>query len=50
MVYTERETYAWNEYLEACRECVQENYPEVEAWAWARLRRRLRYTPRKEES
>jgi hypothetical protein len=36
------EADAWFEYLEATREHRGPHYREVEPWAWARLRQRLR--------
>ena len=36
------EADAWFEYLEATREQTELRYAEVEPWAWARLRQRLR--------
>ena len=37
------EADAWFEYLEAVREEAQTaRYDEIESWAWARLRQRLR--------
>ena len=36
------EADAWFEYLEATRAQTQARYREVEPWAWARLRQRLR--------
>ena len=29
------------EYLSAIQECTEEQYAEIEPWAWARLQRRL---------
>ena len=36
------EADAWLEYLTSTREASAECYSDVEFWAWARLRRRLR--------
>jgi hypothetical protein len=36
------EADAWFEYLEATRGQTDVRYAEVEPWAWARLRQRLR--------
>ena len=36
------EADAWFEYLEATRGQTEIRYQEVEPWAWARLRQRLR--------
>ena len=36
------EADAWFEYLEATRGQSEARYKEVEPWAWARLRQRLR--------
>ena len=36
------EADAWFEYLEAIRGQTEVRYAEVEPWAWARLRQRLR--------
>jgi hypothetical protein len=36
------EADAWFEYLEATREQSALRYREIEPWAWARLRQRLR--------
>ena len=36
------EADAWFEYLEATRGQLEVRYREVEPWAWARLRQRLR--------
>jgi hypothetical protein len=36
------EADAWFEYLEATRGQTEVRYAEVEPWAWARLRQRLR--------
>jgi hypothetical protein len=36
------EADAWFEYLEATRGQTEIRYGEVEPWAWARLRQRLR--------
>jgi hypothetical protein len=36
------EADAWFEYLEATRGQTEGRYGEVEPWAWARLRQRLR--------
>ena len=36
------EADAWFEYLEATRALSKARYREVEPWAWARLRQRLR--------
>ena len=36
------EADAWFEYLEATRGQLPGRYEEVESWAWARLRQRLR--------
>jgi hypothetical protein len=36
------EADAWFEYLEATRGQSEVRYQEVEPWAWARLRQRLR--------
>ena len=36
------EADAWFEYLEATRGQSERRYGEVEPWAWARLRQRLR--------
>jgi hypothetical protein len=36
------EADAWFEYLEATRGQSELRYREIEAWAWARLRQRLR--------
>jgi hypothetical protein len=36
------EADAWFEYLEATRAQSEVRYREVEPWAWARLRQRLR--------
>ena len=36
------EADAWFEYLEATRGQTETRYREVEPWAWARLRQRLR--------
>lgn len=36
------EADAWFEYLEATRGQSERRYAEVETWAWARLRQRLR--------
>ena len=36
------EADAWFEYLEATRGQTELRYQEVEPWAWARLRQRLR--------
>jgi hypothetical protein len=36
------EADAWFEYLEATRGQSETRYKEVEPWAWARLRQRLR--------
>ena len=36
------EADAWFEYLEATRGQTEARYKEVEPWAWARLRQRLR--------
>ena len=36
------EADAWFEYLEATREQSPLRYKELEPWAWARLRQRLR--------
>jgi hypothetical protein len=36
------EADAWFEYLEATRGQTEVRYGEVEPWAWARLRQRLR--------
>jgi hypothetical protein len=36
------EADAWFEYLEATRGQTAVRYAEVEPWAWARLRQRLR--------
>jgi hypothetical protein len=36
------EADAWFEYLEATRSQTRVRYGEVEPWAWARLRQRLR--------
>ena len=36
------EADAWFEYLEATRGQSEARYGEVEPWAWARLRQRLR--------
>ncbi len=36
------EADAWFEYLEATRGQAEHRYGEVEPWAWARLRQRLR--------
>jgi hypothetical protein len=36
------EADAWFEYLEATRGQAEQRYGEVEPWAWARLRQRLR--------
>ena len=36
------EADAWFEYLEATRGQLATRYSEVEPWAWARLRQRLR--------
>jgi len=36
------EADAWLEYLAATREADASQYTDVEFWAWARLRRRLR--------
>ena len=36
------EADAWFEYLEAIRGQTEIRYAEVEPWAWARLRQRLR--------
>jgi hypothetical protein len=34
---------AWKEYLETCRQTANPiSYEEVETWAWARLKKRLR--------
>jgi hypothetical protein len=37
-----KEAAAWFEYLAATRAAPPTRYVEVEAWAWGRLRRRLR--------
>jgi hypothetical protein len=42
------EAEAWLEYLIATREASAENYGDVEFWAWARLRRRLRLAKEKQ--
>ena len=36
------EADAWFEYLEATRSQAKHRYGEIEPWAWARLRQRLR--------
>ena len=36
------EADAWFEYLEAIRDQTEIRYAELEPWAWARLRQRLR--------
>ena len=36
------EADAWFEYLEATRGQTETRYAELEPWAWARLRQRLR--------
>jgi len=36
------EVDAWREYLEATRAEPESRYTEIEPWAWARLRKRLR--------
>jgi hypothetical protein len=36
------EADAWFEYLEATRGQLELRYREIEPWAWARLRQRLR--------
>jgi hypothetical protein len=36
------EADAWFEYLEATRGQIDTRYGELEPWAWARLRQRLR--------
>ena len=42
------EADAWFEYLEATRAETEANrYDEVEPWAWARLRQRIRAVERK---
>jgi hypothetical protein len=42
------EADAWFEYLEVTRaEISSGRYPEIEPWAWARLRQRLRAVKRK---
>jgi hypothetical protein len=42
------EADAWFEYLEATRAETEANrYDEVEPWAWARLRQRIRSVERK---
>lgn len=41
------EADAWFEYLESTRGQTQTRYAEVEPWAWARLRQRLRAVERK---
>jgi transposase len=40
--YSSREAHAWQQYLEATRDCGDANYREVESWAWRRLQRQLR--------
>jgi hypothetical protein len=43
------EADAWFEYLEVTRaEIASGRYPEIEPWAWARLRQRLRAVKRKQ--
>ena len=51
MAHRERQAYelllieeadAWFEYLEATRGQTEARYAELEPWAWARLRQRLR--------
>lgn len=38
---------AWAEYLDATQGLPPERYQELEGWAWARLRQRLRAVERR---
>jgi hypothetical protein len=40
-------TQAWAAYLNETRDVDRIRYPEVEAWAWARLQSRLRILKRR---